>query len=452
MASDAMRSLRQKDIAHLIHPNTVLSEHEVAGPLILVHGKGVMVYDADGREYVDGLAGLWNCCLGHGRSDVIAAINEQMERLAFATTFYGISNDATITWAARLAEVLPGDLRRIFPNVTGSEANDTAFKFTRLYWTLAGKPSKSKIVSHSRGYHGVSLGVVNATGHSDFWKQYAPLPANHVHVPAPYCYRCPYGAAYPQCDVLCAKVLEQMIIAEEPELVAAFIAEPVISAAGIVIPKVEYYRRVREMCDRYEVLFIDDEIVTGFGRVGKWFGIEHFGVVPDMITMGKGMTAGYLPMFATAVSERIYRALTDSGETLYHGFTYTGQPVLCAAALKVMEIIKSENLLQRVDQMGALLAQHLEALTEYPWVGDVRSIGLLGGIEFVADKRSKQCFDPRKRFASRMTAALRKHGVLTRVVKGDCIVLAPPFVITEAEMARLFKGIRDAIEELCPSM
>jgi putrescine aminotransferase len=444
--------LRQKDIAHLIHPNTVLRDHEATGPLIIVRGEGSTVYDIEGHALIDGLSGLWNCMLGHGRKDIIRAVSDQMERIAFATTFSGVSNDTTIEWAAGLAKRLPGDLHHLFPNVTGSEADDTALKFTRMYFSLSGRATKLKVFSHHRGYHGVASGVLSATGVTDFWKRYLPLQPYHLHVPTPNCYRCPYGKEYPACDTLCATVLEQMILAEDPDTVAAFIAEPVLGSAGVVIPKPDYYRRVRQICDKYNILFIDDEIITGFGRTGKWFGIEHWGVVPDIMTMGKGMTAGYLPMFATAVSQRIYQAFVDSGEMLYHGFTYTGQPALSAAALKVMEILETENLIQRVNEVGRVFAQKSQELLEYPWVGEVRNIGMLGGIEFVADKKTKAQFGPEKKFIPRFTMALRKQGVLSRVVRGDTLVLAPPFVITEAEMDELFRGIRGAIEEVCPTV
>lgn len=442
------KALQQKDTTYLIHPLTALRDHEATGPLVIVRGAGSTVYDSEGRAFIDSLAGLWNCILGHGRRDVIRAISEQMERIAFATTFFGISNDKTIEWAESLAQRLPGDLKRIFPNVTGSEANDTAFKFTRMYFSLTGRPTKVKIFSHQKGYHGVSLGVLSATGLSDYWKRFMPLPAYYMHVPAPHCYHCPYGEEYPDCDTLCTKVLEQMIIAEEPDTIAAFIAEPVIGGGGVIIPKPEYYRRVREICDKHDIMFIADEVITGFGRTGRWFGIEHWDVVPDIMTMGKGMTAGYVPMFATAIRESMYRVLADSGEVLFHGFTYTGHPALSAASLKVIEVLESENLIERVNEIGALFAKHLQGLLEYPWVGEVRSLGLIGAIEFVEDKKTRAPFATDRKFGPRMMAALRKRGVLGRVVKGDIFVLAPPFVITESELDAMFQGIRGAIEEV----
>jgi adenosylmethionine-8-amino-7-oxononanoate aminotransferase len=446
------QELKEKDIAYLIHPNTALKEHEANGPLVITRGEGSTIFDSDGRSYIDSLGGLWNCSLGHGRLDVIQAVSEQMEKIAFATTFQGISNDKTIEWAETLVSHLPGDLNKVFPNVTGSEANDTAFKFTRMYHALTNRPTKVKIFSHHRGYHGVALGVLSATGITDFWKRYMPLPAYFVHIPAPHCYRCPYGAKYPSCDLLCTNVLEQMMIAEDPATVGAFIAEPVIGGGGVIIPPPEYYNRVREICDRHAVIFIADEVITGFGRTGKWFGIEHWGVVPDMMTMGKGMTAGYLPMFAAAIREGIYRVLADSGEVLFHGFTYTGQPALCAAAVKVMQIIESENLIERVNRVGQVFSENLKALMDYPWVGNVRSLGLLGGIEFVSDKDTKAPLPADKKFSARFTQALYSHGVVGRVVKGDTYVMAPPFVITDAEMQLLFRGIRQAIEEVCPTL
>lgn len=451
-ANETGETLRQKDRTYLIHPLTPLRDDAAGGPLVIVRGEGCKIFDIDGKEYIDALAGLWNCTLGHGRRDIIRSVVEQMERIAYVTTFHSVSNDTTIAWAERLAHVLPGDLKHIFPNVTGSEANDTALKFTRMYFGLSGQPSKVKVFSHHRAYHGAASGVVGATGIFEYWKHFMPMAPYHMHVPAPHCYRCPYGKQYPDCRVMCADVLEQMILAEEPSTVAAFMGEPVIGAGGVIIPKPEYYRRVRDICDRYDVVYIDDEVITGFGRTGRWFGIEHFGVVPDILTMGKGMTAGYLPMFATAVNDRIHRLLADSGEVLFHGFTYTGQPALCAAALRVMEVLESERLIARVSDIGTVFASLLDGLTEYPWVGDVRSIGLMGGVEFVSDKNTKEPFGPEKRFAPRMTAALRKHGVLGRVLRGDSLALAPAFTIPNSDLEALFQGVRSAIEEVCPTL
>jgi putrescine aminotransferase len=443
-------ALAEKDIQYLIHPLTNLRAHEAAGPLIIERGEGSTLYTTDGRALIDSLAGLWNCSLGHGRDDIIQAIGDQMRRVAYVTTFGGVSNGTTIAWAERLVRLLPDGLNHVFPNVTGSEAVDTAFKFTRMYFSLLGKPSKMKVFSHHNAYHGASMSTVSATGITDYWKRFMPLPAYHIHVPVPHAYRSPFGEDYPDSGAVYADILEQMIIAEDPDTVAAFIAEPVMGGGGIVIPPPEYYPRVRQICDKYDILFIADEIITGFGRTGRWFGIEHWDVVPDIMTMGKGMTAGYLPMFATAITEDIYRVLVDSGEVLFHGFTYTGQPALAAAALAVMKVLEAENLIERVNEMGALFSDRLQGLLAYPYVGDVRSLGLIGGIEFVADKESKAPLPSEQDFRVRMTHALREHGVLGRLVKGDVLVLAPPFVITEQEMGAMFDGIEGAIETVFP--
>ncbi|MHB1134168.1 MAG: aminotransferase family protein [Chloroflexota bacterium] len=440
--------LRRRDTTHLIHPNTALGEHEASGPLIITRGEGCWVYDMEGRGYLDSLAGLWNCQLGHGRKDVTQAVAEQMERLAYVTTFNGVASDTIINWAYELARHMPGDLKRIFPTTIGSEANDSALKFVRMYNSLRGLTNKVKVVSHSRAYHGVALGMLGTTGLPNFWKRYMPLQGNNLHVPAPYCYRCPYGKQAEACGTFCADVVEQLILAEDPETVAVFIAEPVMGGGGIIVLGGDYLRRMREICDKYDITYVDDEIITGFGRTGKWFAVEHWGVQPDVITMGKGMTAGYVPMFATAISERIYRVLADSGETLWHGFTYTGQPVLAAGALKVMAILESEGLIERAASLGQVLANHLEELRQHPHVGDVRSLGLLGGIEFVADKASKTPFAPEQKFGARLTAALRAQGVLARAVTGDVLALCPPLVIGEDELAELFRRVRAAMDEV----
>ncbi|MCL4465275.1 MAG: aspartate aminotransferase family protein [Chloroflexi bacterium] len=446
--NELTRALKEKDLAYLLHPLVPLGNHEANGPLVFLRGEGCWLYDSEGRDYVDATAGLWNCQLGHGRKDVARAVAEQMERLAYLTTFGGLASDTIIAWAEKLASHLPGDLTRVFPNVIGSEANETAFKIARTYHSLRGRQGKFKTVSHSRSYHGVSMGTVGATGLPDYWRRYLPLPGNNLHVPAPHCYRCPYGRSYPACDLLCADVLEQLIVAEDPDTISAFIAEPVMGGGGIVIAPGEYFPRVRQICDKYDVLYVDDEVITGFGRTGKWFALEHWGVVPDIVTMGKGMTAGYLPMFATAISQRIYRVLADANETLYQGFTYTGQPAIAAAALKVMQILDEERVVERAASTATLFARHLHSLLEYPWVGEVRNLGLLGGVEFVADRQTRAYFPAERRFGPTLLAALRRHGVITRVTKHEIMALCPPLTIGEADLAELFRRIRSAIEEV----
>ena len=319
--------LVQLDLAHMLHPMQG-HDHNANGPTVFVEGKGAIVKDAAGNEYLDAFSGLWNVNVGHGRVELAQAAQEQMGTLAFTSGFAGSSNVPAIRLAARLADMAPGDLTATFFTTGGAESVETALKIARFFWRMVGKPGKTKIISRQQGYHGLTGSALSATGIRQFWKDFGPLESGYYHIPTHRCFRCAWRREYPSCGVACADALEQTIIAEDAETVAAFVAEPVQGAGGIFPPPPEYFPRIREICDRYGVLFVADEIITGFGRTGRMFGLEHWGVQADVMTFAKGITSGYLPLGGVMVSERIHRVLRKlpEGVSFDHGYTYSGHP------------------------------------------------------------------------------------------------------------------------------
>ncbi len=438
--------LVQEDLTHLLHPMTPLYEHAQRGPLVLVEGQGIMVRDSDGREYLDGLAGLWNVNVGHGRREIVAAAAAQMERLAFAPSFFGLSNVPAIQLGHRLAELTPPGLKRFFYTCGGSESNETAFKIARAYWRLRGRPEKYKIIARERAYHGPSYGALSATGLPQFHQYYGPLVPGFLHVMMPDPYRGTYDPArYADVGEAAAAALEEAIQREGPETVAAFIAEPVPGVGGVLVPPPSYFPRVQEICRRYQVLLIVDEVITGFGRTGRWFGVEHWGVQPDLMTLAKGITSGYLPLGAVALTEEIYQVLAAPGVTFLHGFTYYGHPVCCAAALANLAVIERERLVENAARMGEYLLARLTELRDHPLVGDVRGLGLMAGVELVADRATRRPFPPEKQVGRQVVHLARENGLLCRA-SGDIICFAPPLCIDRAGVDLLVGRFRRALE------
>jgi putrescine aminotransferase len=435
------------DRAHFFHPATPLREHARTGPRIFVRGDGIYLYDAKGRRYVDGLGVLWSVNCGHGRPEIVEAVAEQMRALSFSTSFFGFAHPAGIELAARLAALTPPGLDRLFFVSSGSEAAETAIKLARAYHKVRGRPRKVKVVSRVRAYHGATYGVLSATRLRQYHESFEPLMQGVLEAPAPYRYRCELCADGPACTRRCATELEALLLREDPDTVAMFIAEPVQGAGGIIVPPADYLPAVREICRRHDVLFVADEVITGFGRTGRWFGVNHWDVVPDMMTLGKGLTSGYMPLSATAVSETIYRTVTERPEewAFWHGFTFNAHPGCCAAALETLEILEKESLVERAEIMGRRLLGRLRELEGSPIVGEVRGLGLLAGVELVQDKATRAPF-PGGQAGQLVRRRCLDRGVILRAL-GDVIALCPPFVITEAEVDALAATIGEAIAE-----
>src|SRR5512133_977891 len=382
------RQLVQMDLDHILHPMHDPA-HNANGPLIIASGKGVYVTDVSGKEYLDAFAGLWCVNVGHGREELAEAGARQMRTLGYASGYSGASTPPAIELADRLAKMAPGDLTATFFTTGGAESNETAFKIARFYWKMTGKQFKTKIVSRMRGYHGTTGAAMSATGMSQYWRYFDPVMAGFVHIPTCHSFHCSFHDCGPDCSLACANALEQAIQAEDPETVAAFIAEPVTGGGGVIVPPPGYFQRIREICDKYDVLLIADEVITGFGRTGKMFGQQTFGYQADIMSFAKGVTSAYQPLGGAMVNERIHKVFRElpAGVTFSHAYTYAGHPVCCAVALANLDIIERENLAANAAAMGEKLLAGLRQLESIPMVGEVRGVGLMAAVELAADKQ-----------------------------------------------------------------
>ena len=431
--------------ASYLHP---LTDPNDRGRLtVLVRGEGVFVEDAEGRRYIDGLAGLWNVNLGHGRAELAEAAADQMRRLAFASTYSGFANIPALELAERLRQLAYPGLRASFLSPSGVDANEAAFKTARYYWRRQGKPGKVKILSLEWGYHGATIAGMSATGMPDYARMFQPRLAEFVHVRSPYPYRCDFARPGEGPGAAAARLLDETIRREGPATVAALIAEPVQGAGGVIVPPDDYFPRVRQVLDEHEVLLVADEIITGFGRTGEWFGLTHWDVRPDIVTFAKGVTSAYLPLGGMMVTDPIARAIKDApaSERWMHSSTYAGHPVCCAVALKTLEILEEEKLVERAGRLGQYLLDRLRGLADLPAVGEVRGLGLMAAVELVADRGTRTPFDPARRVGAEVCGRAQEAGLILRS-RGDVLTLAPPFVITEGQIDRLVAVLRQAIQ------
>ena len=435
--------LLKRDLESLIHSLHDPKAHRAGH--VWVRGEGALLFDADGKEYIDGLAGLWNVALGHGRRDLAEAARAQLETLAYASGYTGHSNERAIELAEKLARVTYPRINRFFFTSGGAEANESAIKFARSYWKLRGRPSKTKVISRELGYHGTTLAAMSATGIPGYWPLFEPRVPGFTHVPSPYPYRAQTtdGSAY---GVTIANELEKAIVREGAETVAMFLAEPVIGVGGVVVPPDDYFPRVREICDRHEVLFAADEVITGFGRTGRWFALEHWGVAPDIVQFAKAITSGYFPLGGVGISDEIARALDEAQVPWMHAYTYSAHPTGCAVALRTLEIIEEEHLVAEAARKGARLIEALSAcLGQHPHVGEIRGKGFMCAIEFVKDRETKQPFPSEEPVVSRIHEQAQMRGLISRT-RGDVFVLAPPFVTPDDLVDRIAEILKAATE------
>ena len=440
--SEASR-LYELDRTHWLHPQGDLDAPAGSVPqLIFAGGRGATLTDIDGRDYIDGMASLWNVNVGYGRTVLADAAAEQMKALAFSSAYGGFGTAPAIQLATKLAELAPGDLEVTYFASGGAEANDTAYKIARLYWKLRGEPGRVNIVSRIRDYHGLTYGATSATGLANFWKGFEPLAPGFLHAPSPDPYRYSgegsAGAGYVQ-------ALEQVVLDAGPQTVAAVVVEPVQGAGGVIVPPNDYFPLLRKLCDKYGLLLIADEVITGFGRTGRWFGMENWNVNADLMIFAKGVTSGYLPLSGVMLTHAIHDTLKSVKGPFAHGFTYSGHPTACAVGLRNLQIIEEEHLVERVAENGAHLQRRLQELRSHEIVGDVRGLGLIAGVEFVRDRESKQLFDPASGVARRVWLAAMESGVIFRPLAGDVIATSPPFVITIKEIDRLVEVLDAAI-------
>lgn len=439
----------QRDIETLLHPYTNLAAHRETGPMVLERGKGVMVWDDKGNEYIEGMSGLWCTSLGYGNEELVDAASEQMSKLAFTHLFGSKSHDPAIELAEKLKSLSPAPASKIFFTNSGSEANDTQIKLQWYYNNAIGRPKKKKIISRHKAYHGVTVASASLTGlpivQNDF-----DMPIDRIlHTDCPHHYRfAEAGESEQDFAARLATNLEQMILDEGPETVAAFIAEPVMGAGGVLVPPDSYFKRISEICRKYEILMISDEVICGFGRTGEWFGCQTLDFEPDSISFAKALTSGYVPMGGLTVTEEMYDAMVDQSRKLGafgHGYTYTGHPVAAATALKTIEIYERDNIPARAKALTPLFQKLLKALGEHPLVGEARGLGLVGGLELVADKLTKRSFDASHGVGASCSRACEANGVIIRAI-GDTIAICPPLIITEDEIDALFDGIAKGLD------
>ena len=433
-----------RDRAHLLHPLHHPSAY--ANARVWVSGEGATLTDSTGREYIDGLSGLWNVNIGHGRKELGEAARAQMDTLAFTSAYAGGTNERAIELADKLSALVYPSINTFFFTSGGAEASETSFKTARFYWKAVGKPGKFKVISRMRAYHGVTLAAMSATGLPAFWPMFEPRTPGFSHIDAPDPYRFVHSDSAVSLGVAAANKLEEAILAEGPETVAAFIAEPVQGAGGVIVPPDDYFERIRAICSQYDVLLIADEVITGFGRTGRWFGLERYGVEPDIVQFAKGITSGYIPLGGIGVSDRVREAIDSvpPGKRWMHAFTYSGHPTCCAVALKNIDILEREGLVDRAATSGARMLEKLRGLESLDGVGNVRGLGMMAAVEVVADKATKQLFPAEIGMAQKLTDALLDRGLCTRVAM-DCICVAPPLVTTDAQIDRIASIIGETV-------
>src|SRR5438105_4330476 len=439
-------SLLEADRRYLIHPLHHPDDHRQ--PLVVVEGQGAMLRDAEGREYIDGLSGLWNVNVGHGRGELADAAAAQMRRIAFASAYIGATNEPAIRLGEKIISHAYPSSSGVYYTTAGAESNESAFKTARYFWKVQDKPNKTKIISRIHAYHGVTMAAMSATGMAVYHKMFGPLVPGFLQVAPPYAYR---WTGNEEPGVGAAHMVEKAILAEGPDTVAAVIAEPVMGAGGVIVPPPSYFPRLREICDRHDVLLIADEVITGFGRTGKWFALGHWGVEPDLVSFAKGVTSGYLPLGGVIASKRVHEAIegAPADRKFMHAATYSGHPVCCAVGLRNVEIIETEGLVERAAVMGRRLLAGLDGLRDLPVVGDVRGLGMMCGVELVTDRNTKA---PALGLGGRFVREALARGLLPRIRVGsadppigDTLCLAPPLMTPPEVLDRIPQILREAI-------
>jgi 4-aminobutyrate--pyruvate transaminase len=441
------------DLARVFHANTNLAALHRTGPLVLVRGEGVHVWDNHGRRYIEAIGGLWCAALGYGDEELARVAYEQTKKLSFGHLFSGRSHEPGVLLADKLVGMAPFAASRAFFGNSGSDANDTQIKLVWYYNNAIGRPSKKKIISRQRGYHGTTLASAGLTGLPAFHKLFdLPLPGI-LHTDAPYYYRgAEPGESEEDYATRLAANLERLIERENPDTVAAFIAEPLMGVGGVLLPPRTYFEKVQAVLAKHDILLIDDEVITGFGRTGRLWGAQAFGMQPQTLSAAKALSAAYLPISAVLVPEFLYAPMVEaSGKVglFGHGFTYSGHPVSAAVALRALEIYEERKLYDHVRALSPLFQRRLRALASHPLVGDARGIGLVGGLELVQNKETKAAFDSQWAVGTKCMQLCQEHGLIVRAV-GDVIVLCPPYVVTEEQIGDIFdllaRGLDDTLE------
>ena len=434
------------DRAHHLHPFTDFHELAERGTRVITRAEHIYIYDIDGREYLDGMSGLWCCTLGYSRREIIDAVTRQLQELPFYNNFFQCAHPPSIELARVLAEVAPPHMKHVFFTNSGSEGNDTVVRMVRRYWDLAEQPQKRWIISRVNAYHGSTIAGASLGGMSFVHKQFEPLPYV-THIQQQYWYGEGAGLSPEEFGIRAARALEAKIEELGPDNVAAFIAEPVQGAGGVIIAPETYWPEVRRVLAKYDILLVMDEVICGFGRTGKWFGNVHYGMKPDLMTFAKAVTNGYQPLGGVMVGERVAEVLTTRGGEFGHGFTYSGHPAACAAGLATLKILREEKVVEHVENVtGPHLARRWAELADHPLVGEARTLGLFGALELVKNKATRERFAPGGHAGMVCRQASLDNGLVMRAT-GDAMIVAPPLICTTAEIDLLVERARRALDD-----
>jgi putrescine aminotransferase len=438
---------RDLDALHHLHPFTNHKSLRGSGARVIVKGDGPYIWDSEGHRILDGMAGLWTTNVGYGRTELADAARDQMMELPFYNTFFKTTHPPVVALSKKLAEITPPNISQVFYGSSGSESNDTAIRLIRHYWALKGEPKRRIIISRNQAYHGSTIAAGSMGGMPHVHQHSYPVYEGFRHIIDPYWFgEGRDGESQEAFGLRAAQALEDEILAVGPENVAAFAAEPVQGAGGVKIPPASYWPAVQKIIDKYGILFLADEVITGFGRVGTWFASEHYGIKPNLITFAKAATSGYIPLSGLLIDDTIVEALMGHNDDFNHGYTFSGHPVACAVALKNLEIMEREKLVPRVkDYAGPALANMLAKFKDHPLVGEVRSIGLLGAIELVADKRTRRRFDNPGRVGLICRDHFFREGFIMRAVF-DTMVCAPPLIWGDEQFAEAERVIKKALD------
>jgi putrescine aminotransferase len=444
--NEQLRKWQAQDAAHFLHPFSDSQQIAARGTRIITGAEGIYLHDAEGRKLLDGMSGLWCVAIGYGRRELADVAARQMNELPYYNSFFQCATPPAIELAAKLAEITPPQFQHVFFTGSGSESVDTVIRLARRYWQLEGQPERNVIIGRWNGYHGSTIAGASLGGMKYMHEQgLLPMPG-FDHINQPYWFERGAGLSPHEFGLAAARELEAKILELGAERVAAFIGEPVQGAGGVIIPPDSYWPEIQRICREYGILLIADEVICGFGRTGRWFGCEHFGIEPDFLTIAKGLTSGYQPLGGVMVGDRVAEVLIGRGGEFHHGYTWSGHPVACAVALANLAIVRRERLVERVhDEIGPYLQRRWRELADHPLVGEVRGVGMLGALELVAHKGSRTFFRDRGAVGTICRDHCFANGLVMRAVR-DTMIIAPPFVITTGEVDELVSRARRCLD------
>ncbi|SDB74072.1 aminotransferase [Belnapia rosea] len=439
-----------RDIATLIHPNTNIRKHQEMGPTIISRGEGIYVFDDSGRPFLDAAAGLWCASLGFSSDRLAKVASDAIKKLGYYHLYRHTSNEASIDLAEKLIALAPVPMSKVLLQCSGSEANDTAIKLVWYHWNAVGKPEKRKIIGRLGAYHGSSVAAISIAGKPEFHAGFGlPLPG-FLHTDFPHYYRMRQdGETEQQFSSRMAQSLEDLILAEGPETVAAFWAEPVMGAGGAILPPAGYFEKIQAVLRRYDILFVADEVICGFGRTGNMWGSQTYDLQPDMISCAKALSAAFQPISAVLINQRICDSMllqADQQGSFFHGYTYAGHPVAAAVALEVLKIYDEIDIVEHVRRVGPVLQEVVGELADHPLVGNYSGVGLIGGLDLVKDKATRDMYPPDAGLAAKLEANAQRHGLVLRLVRNR-IALSPPLVITESEIQEMGERLRSTLDD-----